>query len=146
MSQDVSGFGTLIRLTADKTYPAGVAITDFSDDADPITIAGLKIADSAMTLNGTLAKWQKAVPIPVTINVLPGSPNDQALTILGNVNRIGAGKVSAGDTITLLVAYPDGQIIRLTGGILTDYDPGRSISSAGRQKTKSYSFMFENLA
>jgi hypothetical protein len=40
--------------------------------------------------------------------------------------------------------YPSGNIIVLTNGAITDGIPASSVASAGRLKSKSYSFSFEN--
>lgn len=142
--QDVSGFGATVSLVANKTFPAGIAITQFADDADPFDAASIKIADAAMGLNGDLVKWSKAVPNPVVINVIPGSTDDVNLSILANANRVSQGKSGAGDTITLTVVYPDGSVVTFSNGIITDAMFGKSISSAGRLKTRSYAFSFES--
>lgn len=143
---DISGFGLRIQLIADKTFPVGVPVTQFADDADPFDLPSLQIADKAMGLNGDLITWSKANPIIVTLNVIPGSLDDINLGILLEANRVGRGKIGARDIITLIGIYPDGRVITLSPGSITDGMPGDSVSSAGRLKTKSYAFAFENKA
>ena len=138
----VTGFGIVVTLIASKTFPVGLPITQFADDADPIMINDVKIADTAMGLNGDLLAWSKAVPLPMTINVIPGSADDINLQILANANRVGQGKSSANDVISATIMYPDASVVVLTGGIVTDAAFGRGVSSSGRQKTKSYTFLF----
>ena len=138
----VTGFGIVVTLIASKTFPVGLPITQFADDADPIMINDVKIADTAMGLNGDLLAWAKAVPLPMTINVIPGSADDVNLQILANANRVGQGKSSANDVVSATIVYPDASVIVLTGGIVTNAAFGRGVSSSGRQKTKSYSFLF----
>ena len=138
----VTGFGIVVTLIASKTFPIGLPITQFADDADPIMINDVKIADTAMGLNGDLLAWSKAVPLPMTINVIPGSADDVNLQILANANRVGQGKSSANDVVSATIVYPDASVVVLTSGIVTDAAFGRGVSSSGRQKTKSYSFLF----
>jgi len=90
MANDVSGFGLRIRLTASRTFPAGITITQFADDADPFDIPSLQIADTAMGLNGDLISWSKANPIKPTLNVIPASEDDRNLAVLLEANRVGA--------------------------------------------------------
>ena len=142
--ENISGFGLQINCVASNTYPVGFIITEFADDNDPFDLPSLQIADSAMGLNGDLISWSKANPIKVTINVIPGSFSDINLGILLEANRVGRGKIGARDTITLTGIYPDGRFITLTSGIITDGLPGNAVSSAGRLKTKTYNFSFEN--
>lgn len=144
MLNDITGFGLVINLIASNTFPAGIAITQFADDADPVDMASIKIADTSMGLNGDLIKWSKAVPNPFVINVIPNSLDDVNLAILANANRVSQGKNSAKDTITATVVYPDGTVITYTNGAITDAPFGTSVASAGRMKTKAYVFSFES--
>lgn len=145
MTQNTTGYGSQIRIVASSTYPAGITVTQFADDADGFDLASIKIADAAMGLNGDLITFSKPVPIPFSVGVIPGSDDDVALQILAEQNRVGAGKVSAYDLITASIGFPDGSTVTLTGGIITDEMPGNSLSSAGRFKTKVYGFIFENI-
>lgn len=145
-SQNITGFGIVIDLIASSTFPVGFPITQFADDADPITFNSVRIADTAMGLNGDMIQWGRATTLPMVINVIPGSVDDVNLQILADVNRVGQGKSSANDEITMTVVYPDGGVVVLTGGAITDAEFGRGISSGGRQKTKSYSFSFASKA
>lgn len=143
MSLDITAFGLVINLVASKTYPVGIAITQFSDDADAVSFGSIKIADTAMGLNGDLQRFSRATPIPLTVNVIPGGIDDINLQILADANRVGQGKSGARDNITMSFVYPDGSRVTLTGGAITDAEFGKSAASSGRLKTKAYSFMFE---
>lgn|SRR5574343_686335 len=145
MAQDISGFGATVRLIASTTFPVGVTISQWADDADPIDAPSIQIADKAMGVNGDLVTWSKANPLQVTLNVVPGGGDDTNLQALFNANRVGKGKRGARDNITLLVSYPDGRVISYNRGKITDGMPGNSISSAGRLKSKAYAFAFESI-
>jgi hypothetical protein len=142
--QNVSGFGSVVTLIASNTFPAGINITQFSDDIDALDLPGVRIADIAMGVNGDLIKWSRAVPLPVSIGVIPGSTDDINLQILAEANRVGQGKVSAQDVITITVTYPDGTATTLSQGSMTDAPFGKSIAGTGREKSKTYSFMMQN--
>jgi len=144
MSKDISGFGTQVQVVASLTFPAGINITQFADDADPFDLPSLQIADKAMGLNGDLITWSKANPIPLTLNVIPEGIDDINLSILLEANRVGRGKLNARDIITITGVLPNGAIINLLQGRITDGMPGTSVASSGRFKTKSYVFTFEN--
>ena len=144
MVQNISGFGVVVTLVATTTFPVGFQVTQFADDADPLDFASVKIGDAAMGLNGDLIRWAKAIPLPMVLNVIPGSQDDVNLSLLANANRVSQGKAVVNDTITATVVYPDGTQITLTGGVITDAPFGRSVSSAGRVKTRSYAFMFQS--
>lgn len=138
----VTGFGIVVTLIASNTFPSGLPITQFADDTDPILINDVKIADTAMGLNGDLLAWSRAVPLPMTLNVIPGSPDDINLQILANANRVAQGKNSANDVLSATIVYPDGSAVVLNSGIITDASFGRGVQSSGRQRTKTYSFLF----
>jgi len=144
--QDVSAFGTRLRLVASVTFPAGFDITQAADDADLLDLPSTKVAETAMGVNGDLVTWSKANPLNVTIAVIPQSEDDRNLAILLNANRAGRGKYPARDVITLTAIYPNGSTITLSGGKITDGMPGQSVASAGRMKSKTYAFSFEGQA
>jgi hypothetical protein len=142
--QNISGFGLLINIIASNSFPVGLLITEFADDSDPFDLPSIQIADKAMGLNGDLIIWSKANPIIVTLNVIPGSFSDLNLAVLLEANRVGKGKTGARDIITMTGIYPNNTPITLINGAITDGLPGSAVSSAGRLKSKSYSFAFEN--
>lgn len=143
--QDISGFGLQIQVVASFIYPAGITLTQFADDADALDFPSLQIADKAMGLNGDLIVWSKANPLLATINVIANSDDDTSLGILLAANRVGRGKNSTRDIITMNAIYPDGRFVNLTTGKITDGMFGQSVASAGRLKTKAYLFAFEGI-
>lgn len=144
MTVPISGFGLQAYLIASNTFPAGFLITQFADDSDPLDAPSMQIGDTAMGLNGDLVTWSKANPIKANLNIIPSSGDDTNLAILFEANRVARGKVGAQDIITLNIIYPDGRFVTCIQGVITDGMPFNSISSAGRQKTKTYNFSFEN--
>lgn len=146
MAQDISGFGIQVRITASNTFPNGFTVTEFADDADPFDVAAQAIAETAMGLNGDLVNWSTATPIPMVLNVIPGSESDQNLAVLAEANRVGRGKQSARDVITAVAVYPNGETFTATEGKITNAMFANSVASAGRLKSKPYTFAFENRA
>ena len=144
--QDISATGISLLVKADKTFPNGFTVTQFADDADPFDLPSLGIAATAMNINGGLVTWSAPQPINPTLNVIPGSEDDNNLATLFEANRAAAGKTVARDIITIVATYPDGSTVTLSNGKMTSGFPGKSIASAGRMKSKAYSFMFQDLA
>lgn len=143
--QDISAFGIRVRLVASVTFPAGIDITQFADDADSLDVPQQQIADKAMGVNGDLIVWSKANPLLTTLNVIPASEDDRNLSVLLEANRVARGKRSARDTITLTAIYPDGRTQTWSQGKITDGIPGNALASSGRMKSKPYLFAFESL-
>lgn len=141
---DLSGFGLKVRIIASNTFPAGVDITQFSDDADAVDIPSIKIAETAMGLNGDLVGWSKPAPLQVTLNLIADSDDDKNMAVIAEANRVGKGKQSVRDSITLTLSYPNGRVATYSPGFITDGMPGLSVASAGKMKTRPYVFHFEN--
>lgn len=145
MANDISGFGIRVRVVASETFPAGIDLTQFADDADPFDLPSMQIRDKAMGINGDLVSWSRANPIIGSVSLIPGSDDDRNMSILFEANRTGKGKQGARDRISMVVIYPDGSVWSGTEGVITDGPPGRSVASAGRLKSNTYMFAFENL-
>jgi hypothetical protein len=141
---DTSGYGLRLNLRASQTFPTGINLTQFADDQDPFDLPSIQVTDKAMGLNGDLITWSKANPIITSVALIPGTDDDRNMAVLLEANRVGKGKSSVQDVITLTGVYPDGRTITLTEGRITDGMPGNGVSSAGRLKSKTYSFVFEN--
>lgn len=142
---DISGFGLRLNVVASKTFPAGFNVTQFADDADPFDIPSIQVKDKAMGLNGDLITWSKAVPLIVSVSVVPGSEDDQNLAVLLEANRVGKGKTGVRDVVAMTGVYPDGDTVTVSAGVITDGPPASGVSSAGRLKTSTYMFAFENV-
>lgn len=145
MDGNIGGFGLVTTLVASSTFPAGMVIEAFADDADPFDFPDLQVADVAMGLNGDLVTWSKAMPLVASISVIPESDDDNNLAVLLAANRVGKSKNSAQDVITLVGKYPSGVTVTLSAGKLTNGSISNSIASAGRMKSKTYKFAFQNI-
>jgi len=143
MTVDVSGFGVKVVLVASNTFPVGITLTQFSDDADAIDVPAVEVGGAAKGLNGDLIVWSIANPTVLTINVIPGSEDDKNLAALLAANYPMRGKGPGKDIINITVIWPNGDIDNHAGGIITNGMPGRSVASAGRKKTRAYTFAFE---
>lgn len=143
---DISAFGIRVRLVASSTFPAGIDLTQFADDADALDVAAQEIAATAMGVNGDLVTWSRANPLPLVLNLIPNGEDDRNMQVLFEANRVGRGKTSARDTITVTAVYPDGGAVTWSGGVLTNGMVSNSVASAGRLKSKPYTFSFEAIA
>lgn len=139
---DISGFGLVVALTATNSFPFALPITQFADDTDPLDSGPIDIADKAMGLNGDPIYWAKANLIPMSLAVIPASVDDVNLQILADNNRVGPGKAGVNDIINAVITYPDGTAIILGQGRLVSAPPLKSVSSAGRLKSRVYGFVF----
>lgn len=143
---DLSAIGVSVRVIASRTFPVGFTITEFADDADPFDIPNIDIATPTLNVNGELVRVSTPTPIVITLNAIPHSDADNNLAIIFEANRATRGKRHAGDIITLTGIYPTGQTVSLTNGVMTNGAPGTGVASAGRVKSKAYTFAFEGKA
>lgn len=139
---DISGFGLRITIIASVMFPAGITLTQFADDADPLDSPSQQLADVGMGLNGHMVSWRTPAVIPVTFNLLPNTADDRNMRLLAEANMVSEGKSSTNDVITMTVYYPSGEVRMLSGGVITDGMIGNGVASAGRLKTKAYVFKF----
>ena len=141
---DISGNGSSIELRASRTFPGGISLTSFADDADMYDAPVLAIGDAAMGPNGDLVTWSLATRLELTLNIIADTEDDENLQVLLHNNRVGRGKVSARDEITLTIVYPSGKTGTYSKGKLLSGIPSNSATSVGRFKSKPYLFVFQN--
>lgn len=144
MVNDISGFGTKVTLQSVPTFPAGITVTQFADDADSLDSPNQTIGEAAMGVNGDMVFWSKAIVNPIELNVIPDSLDDQNLATLFALNKVGKGKISAQDLIQIVITYPNGATATFINGKITEGPATSSVANSGRKKTKKYMFKFEN--
>ena len=138
-----SGFGTSILVTASNTFPVPFAITQFTDESDPIQFDNLTIAEARVGINGDISSGAIVNLITCQISLVANSVDDVALTILFEANRAEHGKSIANDKLTFVVAYPNNKIVTLREGVFIGGDPANTLTSGkGLIKYKTYSFSF----
>ncbi len=143
---DLSILGTVYTISASVTTGGAPAlISHLPDDADGIDLPEIVIAEMVMGTNGDAISWSKAVPIPVTLNLIPNTTSFLTMTTILEANRAEKGKSSARDVLTLVRISPDGSTLTLTGGKIISGTPATSGASSGRLKTASYQMKFAKM-
>lgn len=143
--QDVSAFGVKVIITADKTLPMGVTISEFGESADPISVQDVTMAESEMGVNGDLILTRRARPISITLPVVPGTAGSEALRTLWEANRFAKNKNAVRDVITMVIMYPNDKKITLVDGAIVSGPPIIGVNSAGRLMDESFGFVFANV-
>lgn len=146
MAENITAFGGTITLAASTTFPAGIVLSQWADDADPLDVGELEIAQTAYGVNGHMVSWARAAGIPVSVALVPNGNDDRNMALLTEANRVSYGKRSADDVLTLTVAYPDGRKKIFTEGKLVAGAVALGISTAGRLKTRTYRMMFQSVS
>ena len=141
---DVSATGFSLHLRASVKFPSGFQLTVFADDADPFDLPVVTAAEVASDINGNMISWSTPTPQQIVINVLPGGEEDENLSILLEANIAKRGRRHAADVITLVGTYADGSTTVGRNGKILSGSRGKSVASAGRLKTKTYTFAFQD--
>lgn len=144
MPYDVSATGFSLTLHATYTFPASVQLTAFADDADPFDLPVAEAAQVGMDVNGNLVSWSAPQPQQVVVNVLPDSEEDYALGVLLEANMAKRGRRPIGDLITLVASYGNGATVTARNGKILSGPRGSGIATAGRVKSKQYTFAFQD--
>lgn len=142
--QDISATGTTATIFAAPSFPTGFTISAWADDANPIDVETLTIADTGMGVNGDLVVWNTPNPIRITLRPIPNSDGDVNLQILLDANRVAKNKTSVQDIDTLVINYPDGTVRSFVNGKLVTGTPALGVASNARLQTREYQFVFEN--
>ena len=135
--------GLSVFMIATGTYPAGVTITQFPDDSDPLDTDNVDIAGFGMGLNGDLVVWDKPNAIQMRLAVIPGSADHKKLNRIWEVNRTAKDKLSVQDKIEAVVRYADGTTVCLTEGVMLSGPALTGGTAEGKLKTPVYGFAFE---
>ena len=70
---EVSATGLALVVKASKTFPSGILITAFADDADPLDFQPTEIVKTGVDINGNLLSW--SAPAPQTVITSPPLPS-----------------------------------------------------------------------
>lgn len=145
MTTNISGFGLSAVITASTTFPNGITISAFADDADSMDSPDFTYADTGSGTNGHLLVWSKPGALEIAVNVIPTTEDDVNLSALFEANRVGLGKTSARDNVGIVFTYPDGSRATFTNGTVQAASLLPQLASSGRLKSRMYRFRFESM-
>jgi len=139
---DVSGFGTGITIVALQSFPMGFNLSQFADDQDPLTAKDISPTGYEMLYDGSLFAFDKAAPVEVAVSVIPGSDDDLNLKILLQSKKSTPKILPLPDITSMVITYPDNGRVILSSGSILSGPVVDSITSAGRKKSNTYTFVF----
>jgi len=145
MTVEISGFGSGVFLVATETFPAGITLSQWPDDTDPLVVEQDDFGSATKGVNGELLRNLVANPISVTLSLIPGSLDEDNLQTLANANRPGKNKSIPYDVITLTEFDAQGNSFTYNNGIIVSGNAGFSVSSNSRKSTNTWGFLFENV-
>jgi hypothetical protein len=157
---EVSMAGSVVTLTSSNG--GTLVVTEFAEDADPISISDLEVRKGGMNLNGNLVSWAAPNPITVSISLIPGTKSDVALSNFIRACHLGGKSNTIGDAFikTMTIAIPtsvgssSGSLAisksskkwTFSNGFITSGPVGQGSGSDGKATTKTYTFTFEKVS
>jgi hypothetical protein len=143
---DVSAFGTGITVVATSSFPVGFQLTSFADDEDPLAIEEVEVSGYEKLYDGNIFIFDKTSPVLLSVGIIPNTDDDINLKILMQARKSSPHILPLPDTTTMIITYPDGGRVVLSGGGILSGALADSISSGGRKKGNAYHFVFGTFA
>lgn len=139
--QDVSFAGSVVKI-------AGITITDFMDDANPVEFQDVEVSSVGVNCNGSMIRNAKPNVIMMSVTVIPGSASDAALYALWKEYRVqGTYNKKWEDHLTGSVTTGNGKISRtFTSGTMVSGPGGPSSSGEGKMSGRTYTFAFVSVS
>lgn len=144
--ENISGFGTKVTIVAIQSFPQGFSLSKFADDKDPVAIDDIEPIGYQMLYDGGLFAFDKAVPVTVSVSVIPNTDDDINLKILLQTKKGGFRYLPIEDLVSMIISYPNGGTAILTNGTIISGPPADSITQAGRRQSNTYKFAFATFA
>lgn len=123
---------------------AGIHITDFMDDANPVEFQDTEVSTVGVNCNGSMIRNAKPNAIMMSVTVIPGSASDFALYNLWRQYRVQGGWNGTWETpLNASVTTGNGRITRnFTDGTMVSGPAGPSASGEGKMSGRTYTFAF----
>lgn len=139
MVYNVSAKG--LKVVINSPEVGTVAITDFPDDATPVSIAPLETNKCKFDINGEIVPFSKCAEWSVSVSTIPGSKQDgqlMALVLQTSYKGVEYTKKDISMTIDNFIIHASLSEGRVqTGG-------GAEAQNSGRWKGNTYTFFFKN--
>lgn len=141
--QNVSTFGTNVKVIALTSFPMGFSVNDFADDVDPIVAKETDPTAYELLYDGTMFAYDKASVIEVDLSVIAASPSDINLKIMLQTRKSTTNFLKM-DITSLVISYPNGGTVSLSNGTILSGPLVDSVQTTGRTKGNTYKFVFSS--
>lgn len=139
---DVSFAGSIITV-------AGIKISNFMDDANPVEFPDVEVSGYGINCNGVMIRWAKPNAVIMSVTVIPGSMEDAKLYRLWNQYRVQDGNYNAqwGSSLDASISIGNTQMAgkrsySFSGGTMISGPGGPTASSEGKMSGRTYTFAF----
>ena len=135
--KDVSFAGSSVTV-------AGITVTDFMDDANPVEFQDVEVSTVGVNCNGSMIRNAKPNVIMMSLTVIPGSRSDTELYNLWKKYRVQGNWNAQWETpLTASVTIGSGRGSRsFSNGTMVNGPGGPSSNGEGKMQGRTYSFAF----
>ena len=135
--KDVSFAGSTVTV-------AGISVTDFMDDANPVEFQDVEVSSVGVTCNGSMIRNAKPNVIMMSVTVIPGSNSDSQLYSLWKRYRVqGTWNGQWEQHLNASVTTGSGRVSRsFSNGTMVSGPGGPSSNGEGKMTGRTYTFAF----
>lgn len=135
--KDVSFAGSTVTV-------AGIQISDFMDDANPVEFQDVEVSSTGVNCNGTMIRNAKPNLVMMSVTVIPGSQSDNALWNLWKQYRVQGDYNSQWEqSLTASISIAGGgQSKSYSNGTMVSGPGGPAANGEGKMQGRTYSFAF----
>ena len=133
-----------VSFAGSRVSVAGINITDFMDDANPVEFQDVEVSSVGVNCNGSMIRNAKPNVIMMSVTVIPGSGNDDQLYALWKRYRVqGDFNAQWEDSLTASVTALGGKVSRtFNNGTMVSGPGGPSSNGEGKMTGRTYTFAF----
>lgn len=135
---DVSFAGSTVEV-------AGITVTDFMDDANPVEFQDVEVSSVGVNCNGSMIRNAKPNVIMMSVTVIPGSANDTAFYNLWKLYRVQGKwekKWEEGLQASITIGGGDNAKLSFSNGTMVSGPGGPSSNGEGKMTGRTYTFAF----
>lgn len=135
--KDVSFAGSSVTV-------AGITITDFMDDSNPVEFQDVDVSSVGVNCNGSMVRNAKPNVVMMSVTVIPGSDSDNQLFNLWKRYRVqGSWQPAWEEGLTASVTIGSGRGSRsYSNGTMVTGPGGPSSNGEGKMSGRTYTFAF----
>ena len=135
--KDVSFAGSTVTI-------AGITVTDFMDDSNPVEFQDVDVSSVGVNCNGSMIRNAKPNVIMMSVTVIPGSQSDERLYGLWKKYRVqGNYNAQWEQGLTASVSIGSGRGSKsFSNGTMVSGPGGPSSNGEGKMQGRTYTFAF----
>ena len=138
-----------VSFAGSKITVAGITISNFMDDANPVEFPDVDVSGYGVNCNGVMIRWAKPNAVIMSVTVIPGSDEDAKLYRLWAKYRVQDGSYSDQWSVPLTASISIGnqqmtgkRNYSFAGGTMLSGPGGPTAHGDGKMNGRTYTFAF----